>query len=322
MGGNVKVNGFKATPILLKDRNQLKNSIYSFVRCVSEQTGLVMWGVCPPYHFSGSAEHFMGHKDDAEFIGIKETFGDIDLLIPEDGLGWVKNIVQTGSTFGPFQVVGTKMLAPEYSVLIRHFESGQVIQFDFVPKPWQGYAPSPFAVLSQNSSWEDIKAGLSGRARQLMLNSLTYSDFEGNVLCPTKKKMKIVTEPIQPFKYSHSLGLRQHHFPLDFALDTNEILYAKYTPHDVPYITDIFKIHAVLFRNMKLAKTKEVKDQLGSFFGVLRGMNKHLTVQQITKTLARAEEYLQGDHPKFSSDTIENNKIKDLIREHLRKAFR
>ena len=151
--------------------------------------------------FNGSSQFLMDPEKRGELVGVKNTFGDVDVIVPkkfvptnrgDDGIltkfldsidddqpVWKKTPKNAITT--AFQYVGrTKSFAsiPDQLVTLWYYQpAGHVVQIDFegdeMATDAQGFEkPSEWTKFSKDSPWDDLKVGIKGLAGALMLRSL------------------------------------------------------------------------------------------------------------------------------------------------------
>ena len=147
------------------------------------------------YIFNGSSQFLMDPTKIGSLVGIKSSFGDIDVIIPKEKLAELTAFLDSiddnqiawkstndNSLTDKFSYVGrTKSFAaiPDQLVTLWYYHPAkQVVQIDFEGDTMEidsdGFEkPSEWTKFSKDSPWDDLCVGIKGLAGALMLRSLT-----------------------------------------------------------------------------------------------------------------------------------------------------
>lgn len=122
--------------------------------------------------FSGSTSHLMDMAiPHDELVKHKKSFGDIDVKVDRQHLPKLQDMLQPGTSFGKYTVVGSKGSGGEHHVLVKH-ASGPTHQIDFEGTTYQNNEPSRFDQLSHSSHWDDVTSGFKGYHHKILLNAI------------------------------------------------------------------------------------------------------------------------------------------------------
>jgi hypothetical protein len=191
MSGNVEINRSMGSPIQVNHRSTWTLSLITLVDELNNLGGI--WGSKCRYDqsmFMGSTRVFMEHGVPTSFLRLyKPSLGDIDIMIPNNmSLDALTKLIESsdlaaeiGSEVADLVVVGTKKVGQNLSVIVHHRLLGQNAQIDFCPKQFDGMNnPTPFARWSTTTAVEDIKWGLKGTIRNLLVSAITRANGSDN----------------------------------------------------------------------------------------------------------------------------------------------
>lgn len=194
--------------------------------------------------FNGSSQFLMDPNKFGVLSKYKDSFGDIDVIIPKTKLdqleAFLDGIDDNNPTWQPtaknklsgaFYYVGrTKSYAaiPDQLVTLWYYEPiKQVVQVDFEGDDMfidpQGYEkPSEWTKFSKDSPWEDLTLGIKGLAGALMLRSLARATTvlpNAVVLTPSAVK-KVQAGAIKELTDKDVTKAAQHTVPSRYTLNT------------------------------------------------------------------------------------------------------
>jgi hypothetical protein len=193
--------------------------------------------------FNGSSQFLMDPTKRGELIGVKNTFGDIDVIIPKAKLDTLRDFLDTiddGSTewkptsqnsiTSKFQYVGrTKSFAsiPDQLVTLWYYAPArQVVQVDFegddMTTDAQGFEkPSEWTKFTKDSPWDDLKVGIKGLAGAIMLRALARATSQlDNAIVLTGRGLKAIQAGATELKTSDVSNNARHAVPAKYTLNT------------------------------------------------------------------------------------------------------
>jgi hypothetical protein len=192
-GGNVKLEGVSADPIVMtkENRNPLTTDVTGFLHGLNNEHklhhGAHLFGpnssaISSGDAFSGSTHHlFDKNINDEEFAHYKPIVGDLDVKVPKEHLKTLAQHLQPGKTFGKYTVVGHKKSSDGYNALLKH-ENGQVHQMDFEGADYNQDKPLEFDKFAHSSNWQDVKSGIKGAHHKILLNAIGTDKHKFSVL--------------------------------------------------------------------------------------------------------------------------------------------
>lgn len=206
------------------------------------------WKIDNPYihngHiFNGSSQFLMDPEKRGELIGVKNSFGDVDIIIPKAKLDTLKTFLDTiddnqiewkktpkNSITTAFQYVGrTKSFAsiPDQLVTLWYYQpAGHVVQVDFegddMATDAQGFEkPSEWTKFTKDSPWDDLKVGIKGLAGALMLRALARATSQlDNAVVLTGRGIKNVAAGATELRKTDVSLSAQHSVPSKYTLNT------------------------------------------------------------------------------------------------------
>ena len=193
--------------------------------------------------FNGSSQFLMDPEKRGKLVGVKNTFGDVDIIIPKTKLDELEKFLDTiddnqpvwqktpkNSITTAFQYVGrTKSYAsiPDQLVTLWYYQpAGHVVQVDFegddMETDAQGFEkPSEWTKFSKDSPWEDLTVGIKGLAGALMLRALARGTSKlDNAVVLTGRGLKSVVAGATELKDSDISFNAQHTVPSKYTLNT------------------------------------------------------------------------------------------------------
>lgn len=194
--------------------------------------------------FNGSSQFLMDPNKFGVLSKYKDSFGDIDVIIPKSKLDALKSFLDgiddNNTDWNPttqnrlsskFHYVGrTKSYAsiPDQLVTLWYYDpTKQVVQIDFEGDDMfldpQGYEkPSEWTKFSKDSPWEDLTVGIKGLAGALMLRSLARATTvlpNAVVLTPASVK-KVQSGAVTELTDKEVTKAVQHSVPSSYTLNT------------------------------------------------------------------------------------------------------
>lgn len=193
--------------------------------------------------FNGSSQYLMDPQKFGVLSKYKDSFGDIDIIIPKQRLDRLEEFLDAADDNKPqwtptnknkftkhFYYVGrTKSYAaiPDQLVTLWYYSPmKQVVQIDFegddmVLDP-QGYEkPSEWTKFSKDSPWEDLTAGIKGLAGALMLRALARgTTVLPNAVVLTSGAVKRVQAGQAELTDKDVTKAAQHAMPSAYTLNT------------------------------------------------------------------------------------------------------
>lgn len=328
-GGNVHIGDQKTVPIDIKDRDRKAKDVQEFMHSVNKHSGHKIFGkdaksLKTGSAWTGSTVHMMNHKlSSHELAKHKKSFGDVDVMVPHHAEEHVVKALQPGTKHGKFTVQGVKKIGAQHSAVVKH-EDGQHHQIDFEYKDHEHGEPTKFARWSQNSHLHDLKTGLKGVMHKHLLNSITSAHSTHGIIETTKRKAIHHEEgEARPHTFAPAYGLRQKHEPaLDAAGKQRHEgglpVFHEHKPAEVKYDTDLHSIHKKLFH--KEASPVDI-DSMHSFHGTADLMKKHLSHDQIHKTVHSFVNKLYGSDARPHEDFGQKDHAIDSLKNHFPDHF-
>jgi len=277
MGGNVVINNIEADRIDLTSISRAKvvHLIWTSLLSMNEgfrlQFGFPIWNnetFNSKSFISGSGKHLFNRKgiEDAEFIKVKPSVGDIDLQVDINLMEVLPSILfQTGNRFGSLRFIGYKKSANQYITLWECNEMLRHIQIDFEFVEFNNGEPTGWSQFSHSADWNDMKLGLKGVAHKYLLRALTTKNLR--LFKIKNKRSGTITETLTSFHaFSVMHGLREKLRPID------NNAYEFLTPGQSAYTKNICEISRILISD-KL--TIDESALLWSSVGILTLVNQY-----------------------------------------------
>ena len=226
--------------------NHVSDDIKEMVLALNHKVGF--WKQDNPYihngHiFNGSSQFLMDPEKRGELIGVKNTFGDVDVIVPKIKLDALEHFLDSiddnqsqwkktpkNALTTKFAYVGrTKSYAaiPDQLVTLWYYQpAGHVVQIDFEGDDMtidpQGFEkPSEWTKFSKDSPWDDLKVGIKGLAGALMLRSLARATTKlDNAVVLTGRGLKKVMSGVTELSDSDVSLNAQHSVPSKYTLNT------------------------------------------------------------------------------------------------------
>lgn len=170
MGGNVTVNGYQASPLVLnspEDRSAISLGVHHLLsRLMKNLYSITNIPIrINDSWYTGSSKHLMNYMlSDDEFFQFKKQVGDIDVQFPIK----YRSILEENIMDLADHIVGYKKHGNEISLVYNdRYESIFQIDFQFVENP--GSVEDSFL---HSSNWLDIKNGFCGAHHKILLNAI------------------------------------------------------------------------------------------------------------------------------------------------------
>ena len=340
MGGNVKINEFRAEPLDLTvyPREEYQRDIRQFVWYMnyyieSRLKVVLVDDKNLPYIYSGSAVHLMNPDiSTEELLKYKPKFGDIDIFFPKEYKSEVLKFIEDSPYTGNFRHLGTKN-GSTISCLYRHSLTEKVHQIDFTPVDFVDGKPSELAVLSHMSDWNDTKNGIKGIFHKKAIGALTaaYGTYGTEEV-----KEELHYGFLPDYSFCVDRGLRQRYVFMRKAKDGTEI-YRKAKPMEFPYISNLYDILDTLLgrspnkyyclrnftRNEYYCLRNFTRNEyyclrnFTSFLGILELIDKSFTTEQQFRILDKltGSIYDKLNRPTDDDDEEKRTKVVGFIRE-------
>lgn len=225
----------------------VSKDIKDMVYALNEKVGF--WKKNNPYIengfiFNGSSQFLMDPKKFGVLSKYKDSFGDIDIIIPKTMLSPLKSFLDgiddnkaewtmtsANKLTDAFYYIGrTKSYAaiPDQVVTLWYYAPiKQVVQIDFEGDDMfiddQGYEkPSEWTKFSKDSPWEDLTRGIKGLAGALMLRSLARATtvLDNAVVLTPKSVEKVESGAVTELTDKEITKAAQHAIPSAYTLNT------------------------------------------------------------------------------------------------------
>lgn len=326
-GGNVKLIGsagedVSSNPIDLTKtpRRQVQNDVRGFLSGLNQthiqNTGSHLFGrneeaLQNGAAFAGSTNHlFDKNISDEEHNQFKPSVGDIDTMVPREHMQTLEQHLQPGTKYGNYTVAGTKKHGSQISAIVKH-DNGEHHQIDFEPADYEGNNVSDWNKFSHSSNWDDTKQGIKGSQHKILLRALTAAHGSYGKI-RTKKGDQEGFVNSQTF--SVDKGLRRK-YELTGTDEDNKPVFQELPSKGAEYETDVPKIYEGLIGKRP---TKNDLSEFGSFQGVSRLINKHLSPEQRSRVLDRYVDNLYGSEGGLlDKDHKKDQLVKDTALNHL-----
>lgn len=188
MGGNVDLGfGKKAQPIMFNKDNieAVWKDVRGFFDSLSEAfLNKHQWPLTVEQPFVGSSAWV--EIDPTTFVQHRQFIGDVDVQVYESNREWLKDLLEDGSVYGGWTVVGTKAHGNELSALVGRISKvvgttpvySTVHQFDFQFVSDPGSKKQQFLHLSPLS---DLKEGFKGAYHKILLNAIGLDEYKFSI---------------------------------------------------------------------------------------------------------------------------------------------
>ena len=336
MGGNVtainKTTGEETRaekiPIKKIGRNEFTTKFIKVFKEINKifkkENGIALWldekNLENGLQFNGSTSYIFDQTiSDKEITDVKESAGDLDIIVPEglknevwkmlDGLEGktiIPGVKYMGSNKPTVASIGEQI----NSVFLVDFDGTSVpsqVDFEFLPMEKDGSTPTEWAKFSHSSSFEDAKAGVKAVHHKYLIQSLVGgASIRDDVVIVTKsatidnytKKIKKSDGTLpRMLKFSVGRGIGKA-YELMHDLDGNVLqidgkdVYRERKPAERTYETTVKEIFKLSFG--RLEDHPGDVQKFNSFVGVLELMKKYLNKKQIEATHKRYVEKLWG----------------------------
>ena len=225
MGGNALINGERSERIDFSasegaygaaSRQQFKTDLVNLIHAIDNAV-YAEYGAFMPFQtiginrpefdpmnvVSGSTRFlFDGNIDDSEFLRIKPSMGDVDLMISKtarlDPLWDIED--------QPFVLVAMKEDSSQAITIWRYIRTGKNVQIDLERAHFTNGVPSDWDRFIRTSSWDDQKFGVRGVFHKWILRAATWKGARIVALMRDGKPEEIYTNMIS---FSVPLGMRE-----------------------------------------------------------------------------------------------------------------
>ena len=244
--------------------------------------------------FSGSGHSFF-KKSKEEYTAVKPKLGDIDVQVDKKKKDQVKEFLvnNEGTNFAGFTLLGTQFGMDFFNIFqapkkYNPAATNIQIDFEFVNYNEQNDIDE-FDIFSKNSSWDDLKQGIKGFAKQQLLPAIYKAVYAvPGVVFQNKKDFPSKGQKGDEVSYK-TFG------PMGSRVKYNQVKDAEGNPVNYegkPAFREIPTAQSTFNRNLDVAfkemfgkkPSPEEKKQMYSFVGVLSLMKKFLTEKQIQRT--------------------------------------
>lgn len=186
MSGNIEVNGHKGQPLRTEHRWEWDQALSGLVGVLNKR--LRLWGSKCLYDrtmFIGSTHAFLGASMSTKQLALyRSEFGDVDMAIPRNR---VDDLIAEMNRFDPekeicptvgqFVAMGGVKANQNVSFILYNFTLGQTVQVDFCPIEFDGRNnPTPYSRWATTTDIDDIRWGLKGTIRNLLISAITRKD--------------------------------------------------------------------------------------------------------------------------------------------------
>lgn len=183
-GGNVTIDGVKPEGFSVSHHNrqqlqhEIHHGLHEIHNLIHQKHHVEIFGhnahaLKNGSAYSGSTKHLMNKElSHEEFAKHKPHVGDVDVQVPHEHLEHISKALTKGTKVGNFTVHGSKKIAGEVHVVLKHNQTGKYHQFDFEGTKYNKHSPSHFDRFSHSSDWEDTKQGFKGVHHKTLLNAV------------------------------------------------------------------------------------------------------------------------------------------------------
>lgn len=268
--------------------------------------------------FNGSTSYIFDQTiSDIEITNVKESAGDIDIIVPEglktevwtlldklEGKEIIKGAKYMGSNKPTVDSIGEQI----NGIFLVDFKGTIVpaqVDFEFLPMEKDGSTPTEWAKFSHSSSFEDAKAGVKAVHHKYLIQSLVggASIRDDIVIVTASANLSNYKDKIQDqkgqlprmLKFSVGRGIgRAYELMHDengkpLKIDGKDV-YRIIKPKDRTYETTVAEIYKLAFGRLE-GNESDIK-KFNSFVGILELMKKYLNKKQIDATHKRYVEKL------------------------------
>jgi hypothetical protein len=279
-GGNVKKGDVSASPLVVTDKNResvtkdLHDSLLALSTAFRNSTGDNLFGrndVALHSHstYSGSSRHlFDTARHSLELKTYKPSFGDVDVQVDKTLLKQLQGFLTPGKRFGKYQVAFSKAGGGEIHTIMTNVESGLHHQIDFEGVTYESNHPSSFDTFAHGSSWEDIKGGIKGAHRNILLNASGLDKYKFSILYGLGSR----TDPLKPNWISDPdqiakklFGSKASAHDLESFGRLTKIIKASYTPKQR---SDVYQKFVEVVSKMKNLNSENALNTLRTELGI------------------------------------------------------
>ena len=244
--------------------------------------------------FSGSGNAFF-NKTKKEYVAVKPKLGDIDVQVDKKKKEQVKEFLlnNEGADFNGFTLLGTQFGLDFFNIFkapkkYNPAATNIQIDFEFVNYNEQNDIDE-FDVFSKNSSWDDLKEGIKGFAKQQLLPAIYKAVYAvPGVVFQNKKDLPSKAQKGDEVSYKTfgPMGSRVKYNQVKDETGSPVSYEGKPAFREIPTEKSIFNRNLdVSFEEMFGKKpTPAEKKQMYSFVGMLQLMKKYLSEKQIQRT--------------------------------------
>ena len=271
MGGNVVIDGCKPEPFTLDERLHARYEICTFLVSLNSHCDDQLFSVSnKALHnctaFSGSSNHYMNAVFSDEDLQAKQTYGDIDVIVPVESESILAEVLQPEKTIGggEFEIIGYKKIASSFSCVVKR-PNGKYAQIDFEFKDYDPNTgcPTEFAQWSQSVALVDLQAGIKGTFHKHLISSILQKDEAIRIIeRKTKDAHGYRYEPgiVRAYTFAQTHGIRAKFIP-----GTLIGTYREPTKGQHKYIRDMDQIRDILF---PLPQRDRPDPDISSFIGL------------------------------------------------------
>jgi len=268
--------------------------------------------------FNGSTSYIFDQTlSDKEITDVKESAGDLDIIVPEgfkaevwemldklEGVEIIPGCVYMGSNKHSVESIGEQINC----VFLTDFDGLSVpaqVDFEFLPMEKDGSTPTEWAKFSHSSSFEDAKAGVKAVHHKYLIQALVGgASIRDDVVIVTAaanndnyaskvQDQKGQLPRMLKFSVGRGIGrayeLMHGEDGLPLKLDGKDV-YRVVKPADRSYETTVKEIYKLAFGRLE-DNPDDIK-KFNSFVGILDLMQRHLNKKQIDATHKRYVEKL------------------------------